>query len=58
MHKIINQKEQTSKTTPKIFATEKEVKNKKPSVFGTGNLFCIPEQVCIIISVIKLSKLS
>lgn len=57
MHKIINQKEHTSKTTPKIYATEKEEKNEKPSVFGTGNLFCMPEQVCIMISVM-LSKLS
>lgn len=57
MHKIISQKEHTSKTTPKIYATEKEEKNKKPSAFGTGNLCCMPEQVFIMLSVM-LSKLS
>lgn len=57
MYKIIKQKEYTRETTPKIYATENEIKYKKLSVFGTGNLFCMPKQVHIMIFVIKLSKL-
>lgn len=57
MYKIIKQKEYTSETTPKIYATEKEMKYKKPSVLRTGNSICKPRQVHIMVFVIKLPKL-
>lgn len=53
-----NKIEFTSKTTLKIYATEKQMKYKKPSVFKTGNLFSMPKHMHIIIFVIKLSKSS